>query len=147
MAYVDINNELIIASDTAPLVATIARKHGVPHFKNADGLLEAHNSGDLKVNAVILATPTQTHVSLAQLFADSGISLLIEKPLSGTGQDGKSLLALSKQDTKGVYLVGHHRRHNSYVKAVKDVLSNNKLGKVTAVNGGESKIRASSSPF
>jgi len=120
-------------------VAKTARQHDVPHFKNVDEFLKAYKSGELAVDAVILATPTQTHVTLAQLFVDSGLSLLIEKPLSATGSDGKSLLALSKQDTRGVYMVGHHRRHNAYVKAVKDVLEKKKLGDVVAVNGGESK--------
>lgn len=34
-------------------------------------------------------------------------------------------------------MVGHHRRHNAYVKAVKHVLDNEKLGTVVAVNGSE----------
>lgn len=125
-------------SDTAPSVATTAMQHDVPHFENVDEFLEAYKSGDLAVDAVILATPTQTHVALAQSFVGSGLSLLIEKPLSATGRDGKSLLALSKQDT-GVYMVGHHRRHNAYVKAIKDVLDKKKLGDIVAVNGGEFK--------
>jgi predicted dehydrogenase len=118
-------------------VATIARQHDVPHFKDVDELLRAHKLGDLAVDGVILATPTQTHVPLAQSFVGSGLSILIEKPLSATGADGKSLLAFSKQDTKGVYMVGHHRRHNAYVKAVKEVLDKKQLGDVVAVNGGE----------
>lgn len=126
-------------SDTAPSVATTARQHDVPHFKSVDAFLNAYKSGDLAVDAVILATPTQTHVTLAQSLEDSGLSLLIEKPLSATGRDGKILLALSKEDTKGVYMVGHHRRHNAHVKAVKHVLDKKKLGDIVAVNGGESK--------
>ena len=118
-------------------MATTATQHDVPYFKNVDGFLEAYKSGNLAVDAVILATPTQTHVTLAQSFVGSGLSLLIEKPLSATGRDGKNLLALSKQDTRGVYMVGHHRRHNAYVKAIKDVLDKKKLGNIVAVNGGE----------
>lgn len=126
-------------SDTASSVATTASQHNVPHFKNVDEFLEASKSGDLAVDAVILATPTQTHITLAQSLVDSGLSLLIEKPLSGTGRDGRILLALSEQDTQGVYMVGHHRRHNAYVKAVKHVLDKKKLGDIVAVNGGKSK--------
>ena len=67
---------------------------------------------------------------------------LIEKPLSAAGKDGKTLLALAKQDTKGAYMVGHHRRHNAYVEAVKHVLDDKKLGDIVAVNGGKSNHSA-----
>jgi predicted dehydrogenase len=134
----DFSRELTLVSDTAPSVATTARQHDVPHFKNVGEFLKAYKSGDLAVDAIILATPTQTHVTLAQSLAENGLSLLIEKPLSATGRDGKSLLALSKQDARSVYMVGHHRRHNAYVKAVKHVLDKKKLGDIVAVNGGES---------
>lgn len=129
------DSKLAALIDTAPSVATTARQHDVPHFKSVDAFLNAYKSGDLAVDAVILATPTQTHVTLAQSLEDSGLSLLIEKPLSATGRDGKILLALSKEDTKGVYMVGHHRRHNAHVKAVKHVLDKKKLGDIVAVNG------------
>jgi len=118
-------------------VAETAKQNNVPHFYGVEEFLTAYKSGTLAVDGVILATPTQTHVSLAQLFADSGLAVLIEKPLSATGKDGKVLLALSKQDSKGVYMVGHHRRHHAAVKAVKSVLDEEKLGNVVAVNGGE----------
>ena len=65
-------------SDNAPSVSTTAKQHNVPHFENIDEFLKAYKSGDLAVDAVILATPTQTHVTLARLFEDSGLSLLIE---------------------------------------------------------------------
>lgn len=89
------------------------------------------------LDAVVLATPTQTHVSMAQLFEGSGLAVLIEKPLSTNGQDGKALLALSTRDDKTSYMVGHHRRHSPYVTAVKQAVDEDKLGKIMAVNGGE----------
>jgi hypothetical protein len=98
----------------------------------------AYKQGNVAADAVILATPTQTHVALAQAFRDSRLAVLIEKPLCGSGQDGKALLELAKQDRQGVYMVGHHRRHNAYVKIVKQVLEQEKLGEITAINGGES---------
>ena len=36
-------------------------------------------------------------------------------------------------------MVGHHRRHNSYVKAIKCTLEKKKTGEIVAVNGGESE--------
>lgn len=128
---------LTLASDTAPSVAETAKRHGVPNFRDLDEFLKCYKSGSLAVDALILATPTPTHISLTQLVENSGLAVLIEKPLSATGRDGKALLALSKRDTQGVYMVGHHRRHNAYVKAVKHVLDEKKLGDIMAVNGGK----------
>lgn len=74
---------------------------------------------------------------MAQLFEGSGLAVLIEKPLSTSGQDGKTLLVLSERDTKNSYMVGHHRRHSPYVTAVKQALDEKKLGNIMAVNGSK----------
>ncbi|KAK4503300.1 hypothetical protein PRZ48_006728 [Zasmidium cellare] len=126
-----------IYRDTAPSLPSDAENYGVAHFSTIQECLDAYKSGELGFEAIIMATPTQTHVSMAQLFENSGLAVLIEKPLSTNGQDGKSLLALSNRDTQSVYMVGHHRRHSPYVKAVKQVMDSKKLGDIVAANGGE----------
>lgn len=129
-------------SDSNSAVASVAAQHGVPAYESAEHLLDAHKSGSLAVDGIILATPTQTHTSLCQLFAGSGLAILVEKPLSSTGSDGKQMLSTSKKDKNNVYMVGHHRRHNAYVKAVKAILEKEKLGRVVAVNGGMRPLRS-----
>lgn len=111
------------------------------HFRDIGDFLKACRSGEVEADGLILATPTQTHVALTKLLEGSGLSVLIEKPLSATGDDGKDLLEVSNRDTKGVYMVGHHRRHNAYVKGIKDVLDKNKLGHIVAINGGGFEIQ------
>lgn len=76
---------------------------------------------------------------MAKSLVGSGLAVFIEKPLSPTGDEGRQFLEICKTDTSGVYMVGHHRRHNCYVKAIKDVLGKNELGRVVGVNGGETK--------
>ncbi|OAL20345.1 hypothetical protein AYO22_09057 [Fonsecaea multimorphosa] len=138
MPQVDVRVSSVIPANSLmqnwPLLC-IAAQHGVPAYESVENLLDAHKSGSLAVDAIILATPTQTHMALCQLFAGSGLALLIEKPLSTTGSDGKQMLSASKKDRSNVYMVGHHRRHNAYVRAVKDILEKEKLGRVVAVNG------------
>ena len=94
----------------------------------------------MAVDAIILATPTHTHIAMAKVLVGSGLSILIEKPLATTGDEGRRFLESCKADPRGVYMVGHHRRHNCHVRAIKDVLDKGELGVVVAVNGGEAGI-------
>ncbi|MBI2922471.1 MAG: Gfo/Idh/MocA family oxidoreductase [Planctomycetes bacterium] len=64
-----------------------------------------------RVDAVIVATPTQFHREVAQHFLGSGIPCLVEKPLAGTVEDCGHLVELAVR--KGVALqVGHIERFN-----------------------------------
>jgi hypothetical protein len=114
-----------------------ATQHGVPYFPDLEGFLDAYKSGDLEANAIILATPTHTHIPMAKVLVGSSLAVFIEKPLAPTGAEGRQFLEICKADARGVYMVGHHRRHNCYVRAIKDVLDRKDLGRVVAVNGGE----------
>jgi len=114
-----------------------AKQHGVPSFSDLEGFLQAYKSGELRANGIILATPTHTHTAMAKLFVGSGLAVFIEKPLAPTGEEGRQFLEISKADSHSVYMVGHHRRHNCFVRAIKDVLEKKQLGRVVAVNGGE----------
>ena len=74
---------------------------------------------------------------MAECLVGTGLTVLIEKPLAPTGDEGRRFLEICKADTKGTYMVGHHRRHNCYVRAIKDVLDKKELGRIVAVNGGK----------
>lgn len=74
---------------------------------------------------------------MAESLVGTGLTVLIEKPLAPTGDEGRRFLEICKADTKGTYMVGHHRRHNCYVRAIKDVLDKKELGRIVAVNGGK----------
>ena len=123
-------------SDTDKSVA-LEKKYGVPHFADLDEFLKARILGVIAVEAVILATPTHMHMSMAGMLVGSGLSVLIEKPLCATAGEGRRFLQASKAESNAVYMVGHHRRHNGYVKAIKYMLDEKKLGRVVAVNGGK----------
>jgi len=64
-----------------------------------------------KVDAVIVATPTQFHREAAAFFLEGGVPCLVEKPLAGTVEDSRALVELAQK--KGVALqVGHIERFN-----------------------------------
>lgn len=127
--------------DCDPSAADIAEQCQVSLFKDVAEFVHARKIGSSQAQAVILATPTHTHVPMAKQLIQSGVSILIEKPVAVTGKQGKDLVGLWRNQSSAVVMVGHHRRHNSYGKTIKKVIDSGKLGEIIAVNGG--KLRKS----
>ncbi len=96
----------------------------------------AFKAGTVKADAIILATPTHTHVPLTKELLGTGLAVLIEKPVATSAAEGRDLLRACQDDHNGVYMVGHHRRHHAQVRAVKHTVDSGVLGTVMAVNGG-----------
>ncbi|HVE14707.1 MAG TPA: Gfo/Idh/MocA family oxidoreductase [Elusimicrobiota bacterium] len=74
-----------------------------------------------KIDAAIVAVPTEKHFEVGSAALAAGVHCLIEKPIAGTLAEAKDLLALSEE--KGVVLqVGHVERFNPAVlKAIEYV--------------------------
>jgi predicted dehydrogenase len=89
----------------------LAKEYKVQAFQKAEDLLG-------KVDAVTISTPTVTHLELARLFLENGISVLIEKPLAANSQQGRSIVELAKKNHL-VAAVGHSERCNPVVQAIK----------------------------
>lgn len=67
-----------------------------------------------RVDAVVVAVPTPLHHEVGSAVLSSGAHCLIEKPLAGSVEEAKALLALSEE--KGLVLqVGHVERFNPAV--------------------------------
>ena len=68
-----------------------------------------------QTEAVILATPTATHYSIAKQILESGNHLLIEKPITNNYQQAKKLFLLAKKNN--LYMqIGHVERYNAAVQ-------------------------------
>ncbi|MEQ9326915.1 MAG: Gfo/Idh/MocA family oxidoreductase [Rhodospirillales bacterium] len=114
--------------DPAPGAPRLAAEHGVPHFPDIEGLLEARAA-----DAVIVASPNHTHVPYATLLLEAGIPVLLEKPVANEAADAERLVAAVER-TGVPLLLGHHRRHNPIIKAAKAAIEAGRIGEmVTAV--------------
>ena len=70
-----------------------------------------------EIEAAIVATPTVTHAAIGRELLESGIPLLIEKPLAPTSQEASELVTLAHR--QGLVLqVGHVERFNSALSCV-----------------------------
>ena len=75
------------------------------------------------VDAVSVVVPTPAHFEIAQAFLDSGIHVLVEKPITETVEQAARLIEIAKH--RGVVLqVGHLERFNPAVRALKPLLHN-----------------------
>jgi len=74
------------------------------------------------VDAVTVAVPTELHHEIAMPFLESGISVLVEKPITRTVEEAAALIAAA--DISGATLAaGHTERYNPAVAAVMPLVS------------------------
>lgn len=85
-------------------------------------------------DGVILAVPNALHAPMAIELLEASCPVLVEKPLARTAAEGADMVSASER-TNTPLLVGHHRRHNPLIAKAKDIITNGRLGPVTAVHG------------
>jgi predicted dehydrogenase len=91
----------IIDADRASL-AEAAKKHTAPQFKDHSQVLHL-------TDAVLIATPTETHYAIAKDCLERGIHVFMEKPITATVREGEELIALARAKNL-VLQVGHLER-------------------------------------
>ena len=92
----------------------VAALYDVPYFNNFDDLLA-------QVDAVSLVTPTPYHFDLAKRCLERGVNVLIEKPITETLEQAKTLAHMAQQSGL-IVQVGHIERFNSAFGELKNVL-------------------------
>ena len=74
-----------------------------------------------KIDAATVAAPTETHAEIAEALLESGVHVLIEKPMTRTTAEADRLLRVAAQ--RGVTLaVGHTERFNPAVAQAKPMI-------------------------
>jgi len=76
-----------------------------------------------KVDAVSIASPTTTHFAVASDFLDAGVHVLVEKPITTTVNEAKTLIEIAKENNC-VLQVGHLERFNPALLAVANQIKN-----------------------
>ena len=107
--------ELVAVVDTKPGRAEeIAKKHGGAALTDAAGLVG-------RVDAVIVATPTASHVDMALSFIEAGVAVLVEKPIAISLDEADRLVeAAAARGT--VLAVGHTERFNPAVEQARTLV-------------------------
>ena len=94
----------------------VAKELGIKQFSSVESLLE-------EVDAVDIVTPTITHYHCASIAIKKSKHIFIEKPVTNTVDEAKSLMGLSKEANVKVQ-VGHVERFNPAFIAARNYCSN-----------------------
>ncbi len=85
----------------------LAAEYGTSAIANMDELPE-------RVEAVVIATPTVTHETVAEELLGSGVDVLVEKPIADSVEAGERLTRLADENGQ-ILQVGHLERFNPAV--------------------------------
>jgi len=96
-------------------VRALTEKHGGGAFETAEELANF-------VDAVSIATPTETHFTVARPFLERGKHVLVEKPITNNVRDAEELVTLARQN-KCLLQVGHVERFNPVMRYLNEVVA------------------------
>jgi predicted dehydrogenase len=100
---------------------------------NCDDLLNG------RVDAVVIATPVQTHYPLAKAALLAGKHVLVEKPITSRSDHAQELVELAAR--RGLILMtGHTFVYNPAVEAVREIIQSGQLGKVYYMNATRANL-------
>ena len=86
----------------------------------------------IKIDLLIICTPSGAHYHNAKTSLNNNINLLIEKPITMKPDQGKKLINIAKQ--KNLYLgVAFQNRFNSAVKCLKNAVDKKRFGKIITI--------------
>lgn len=118
-------NVCALVDKTTENAARLARKYALRDCTIADNLDAVAG----KVEAVLIATPNQSHFSIAQGLLARRIPILVEKPLTTTYAEAIALCELAEKERTFIS-VGYVTRYYPSVRLLKHLLETQYLGKL-----------------
>jgi len=124
--YSQISNLVAIADPDEKLGRETAKKWGVQWYSDYKEMLPL-------VDAVTVAVPTSLHYQISKDVIQSGVHILVEKPLSGSVKEAKKIVDLA--ESAGIKLaVGHIERFNPVIGFAKKKLDSGEWGKIVTLS-------------
>lgn len=96
----------------------VAREFGCKAFGSVQQLLTTHS----EVQAASVAVPTLHHLGVARALMNSGVDVLIEKPLAASLAEADELVKVAASQNR-IAQVGHLERFNPAVRATLPILT------------------------
>jgi predicted dehydrogenase len=87
-------------------------------------------SASPSIDLAVVATPNDTHVSIAAMMLEAGKHVVLEKPFAPTVEEARGLAALAK-GVHRVLAVFHNRRWDGDFLALTDVVASGVLGEIS----------------
>ncbi|HEX6495375.1 MAG TPA: Gfo/Idh/MocA family oxidoreductase [Acidobacteriaceae bacterium] len=86
-------------------------------FRDIDGCLASRTAGEIELHAASVCVPTSAHAAVAGALLQSGIDVLVEKPIAASLAEADALIGLATRH-RCILQVGHLERFNPAVLAV-----------------------------
>lgn len=100
----------------------------IPHFRaELDELL------DMDLDAVVVATPPETHFAIVRSCLERGLDVLVEKPLATTVADAIQLTDVARRHGR-ILMVGHIGAYNPAVNMLKQMIDEGRLGDIRYID-------------
>jgi predicted dehydrogenase len=116
---------LVSVCDRDPAILdAVKRKHNVATYASWKEMF-----GREKLDAAVVAVPTQFHLQVARDALASGVHVLVEKPIAANLNEGRQLIAAASA-ARRMLAVGHVERFNPAVRELKRRLDEGELGRV-----------------
>lgn len=118
---------LVVADYEAGLADKLASRHGAEAAPSVDELLDS-------VDAVVIASPTDTHVDYLLRAAERGVPVFCEKPIALDLESTDRAIAAINETGIAVQM-GFMRRFDPGYSAAQELVASGELGEVTLVKG------------
>jgi predicted dehydrogenase len=102
-------------------------KRRFPHVPTTADLTDVLE--DSSIDAVVIATPPQTHYALAKAALEAGKHVLVEKPLATNSADAYALAELARAEDR-VLMPGHTFVYSPAVNVVRDLIRGGDIGDI-----------------
>jgi predicted dehydrogenase len=87
---------------------------------------------DSSIEGVVIATPAETHFTLAKKALESGMHVYIEKPLVLDEGDGQVLIKMAEKQNR-ILMVGHLLQYHSAFIKLKELVHSGELGRINYI--------------
>jgi predicted dehydrogenase len=96
------------------IAAEIEAKHGLRRFESVPMLAA-------EIECAVVATPTMKHFDVARELLESGVDVMIEKPITATVEEAARLIEIAEQHGR-IIQVGHVERYHPAIVAVAELV-------------------------
>ena len=86
-----------------------------------------------EINAVVIATPIETHYKIAKDALNANKHVLVEKPITNSSDEAKELIKIAEKNKK-VLMVDHTFEYSAPVRKIKEIIDKNELGQIFTID-------------
>ena len=128
-ALPEANLQIVCDLDPVQLEKIKDNYHGIQITTNFDELLK-----NPEIEAVVVATPAESHCRLVSAALSSGKHVFVEKPLADNSTDAELLVRLAKENDR-VLMVGHIFLYQAAMSRLIELVNQGNIGDIRYLHG------------